>query len=245
VSSTEKLIAVLLPANLALAGALYLLLPGGSSPAHPERPSAPTSTEISNAGPRNPIAPITEAGPPDPADDWHDWVVRDPHAAVEWAARQPADEKRDAVLVAACYEIANTHPAEAVALAEKYALIKNATLANLAEQWAREDLKAVYAWVLAKPAGAERDELAARVGYVWSATQPAEAASFVLQEIPPGPVQTEAAISILHQWALRDAGGASAWANRFPEGALRERALDEAEGTQRYLQAMAADPRGR
>lgn len=244
-SKTEKIIAVLLPACLVLAGALCFLLPVGPSLTHPERPPASPSTEVLNAGPKNPIAPVPEATLSGPADDLHDWIVRDPHVAVEWAARQPADEKRDAILVAACYEIANTNPAEAVALAEKYALIKNATLANLAEQWARQDLHAVYTWVLAKPASAQRDELAARIGYVWSATEPAAAANFVLQEIPPGPVQTEAAISVLHQWALQDMDGASAWANQFPEGALRERALNEIEGVQRYHQAMVADARGK
>ena len=169
----------------------------------------------------------------------HDWIVRDPHAAVEWAAQRPTGEKRDAVLVAACYEIANTNPAEAVALAEKYDMTKNATLANLTEQWAREDLNAAYTWVMSKPESAERDGLAARVGYVWSSAQPAAAAGFVLQEIPPGPVQTEAAISILHQWALQDMAGAAAWANQFPEGALRERALNEIEGVQSYPRTMA------
>jgi len=236
---------VLLPASLVLAGALYLLLPGGISPAHLENPPTLPPTEAFHAGPQNQNAAVPETERSRPDGDLHDWIVRDPRAAVEWAAQKPKGEKRDAVLVAACYEIANTNPAEAVALAEKYEMTKSATLANLAEQWAREDLNAAYTWVLSKPASPERDELAARVGYVWSATQPEAAAGFVLQEIPPGPVQTEAAISILHQWALRDIAGASAWANQFPEGALRERALVEIEGVESYAQAMTADARGK
>jgi hypothetical protein len=39
----------------------------------------------------------------------------------------------------------------------------------------------------------------------------------------PGERQTEAAISVLHQWALRDLNAATAWTFTFPEGALRQR----------------------
>jgi hypothetical protein len=50
-------------------------------------------------------------------------------------------------------------------------------------------------------------------------SKPAEAATFVMQEITPGPARTEAAISVLHQWALRDSAGAIAWASNFTDEA--------------------------
>lgn len=166
--------------------------------------------------------------------DQHDWIARDPRAAMEWAAQLPGGESRDAALEAACYEIAKVNPAEAVALAEKYALTNHGTLANLTQQWASRDLRSAYTWVQAKPTGEERNELASRIGYVWSTSQPAEAANFVVQEISPGPVQTEAAISVLHQWAIRDFNGAMDWVEQFPDGDIRQRAIKELAGVQNY-----------
>jgi len=39
-----------------------------------------------------------------------------------------------------------------------------------------------------------------------------------------------AAISVLHPGALRDLNAAAVWASAFPEGPLRQRAMDEIEG---------------
>jgi hypothetical protein len=236
---TETFIAALLLASLALTGALRFLWPAESVVAEPETPPATSPVEVVTMSPEQEIArtveaSIVDAGTSGPVGDLRDWVARDPHAAVDWAVQQPAGENRDAVLVAACYEIANFNPTEAVALAEKHALTNHATLANLAGQWAQRDLRAAHAWVLAKPAGEERNELAARVGYVWSASEPAAAAEFVVREIPPGSVQTEAAISILHQWALRSFDDAAAWVELFPERPLKDRALNELSGIHLY-----------
>lgn len=236
---TEKLIVALLLANLALAGALRFLRPAESLTAQPEPPSATVPAEVVTVSPEHETTPtfevsIVEAHLSGPVGEWREWVARDPHAAVEWAVQQPAAEKRDEILEAACYEIANGDPAEAVALAEKHALTNYAILANLTAQWAQQDLRAAHAWVLAKPAGYERNELAARVGFVWSASEPSAAAEFVVREIPPGPAQTEAAISVLHQWGLRNFNDAAAWVELFPAGEIRERALSELAGIREY-----------
>lgn len=234
----------LLLANLALAGALRLLRPAESVTVQPEPPLATEPAEVATVSPEHEITPtfevsVAEAELSAPVGEWRDRVARDPYAALKWAAQQPADEMRDELLAAACYEIANVNPAEAVALAEKHALTNHATLANLTGQWAQQDLRAAHAWVLTKPAGGERNELAARVGYVWSGIEPAAAADFIIREIPPGSAQTEAAISVLHQWALRDFNGATAWVELFPEGEIRERAMNELAGVQEYSLADA------
>jgi hypothetical protein len=49
----------------------------------------------------------------------------------------------------------------------------------------------------------------------------------VVEKIPAGKAQTEAAIAVLHQWALSDLPAAGQWAARFPEGDLRSRAYSE------------------
>jgi hypothetical protein len=239
-NKTEKFIVAFLLANIALAGALHFLMPA----VHPATRLATPVVEVVTANPENEIVPTVEANAPqvapsDPTAELRDWIARDPHAAIEWAVQQPLGEKRAEVLEAACFEIANVNPAEAVALAEKYALTNHATLASLTPRWAQQDLRAAHAWVLAKPAGGERNELAARVGFVWSATEPTAAADFVIREIPPGSAQTEAAISVLHQWALRDFAGAKAWVELFPDGEIRQRAMNELAGVREYSLADA------
>ena len=67
------------------------------------------------------------------------------------------------------------------------------------------------------------------------------AARLVVEQIPAGPKQTEAVISVVHQWALQDLAGALAWVNRFPGGILKERAAHELAGVV-YFQQIAAAP---
>jgi hypothetical protein len=45
--------------------------------------------------------------------------------------------------------------------------------------------------------------------------------------LEPGTVQGEAAMAVLHQWALQDSPAALRWAEAFPQPTLRERALAE------------------
>jgi hypothetical protein len=80
---------------------------------------------------------------------------------------------------------------------------------------------------LSRAAGEQRDQLIARLAFVRSQTSPIEAATLVAERIPAGGAQTEAAIAVLHQWALRDLSAAGQWATRFPEGELRSRAFSE------------------
>ena len=60
-----------------------------------------------------------------------------------------------------------------------------------------------------------------------SKTKPEEAGRLITREMAPGPLQDEAAMTVLHQWTRTDAGAALAWAESFPPGGLRDRALEE------------------
>jgi hypothetical protein len=81
------------------------------------------------------------------------------------------------------------------------------------------------------------------VAYAESESSPTDAASFVVGEMQAGPAQDEAAMAVLHQWALRDFTGASAWVNEFPEGNMRERAIRELKGLASYNQSLKANVR--
>ena len=147
--------------------------------------------------------------------------------AVATAILDPA--LREETLSRLCYQQAESDPRRALELAIEHGLegAAGAVIGNLAQQWAAADLRATLAWVKDQPASAIREDLVARVGYVWSLADPAAAADFVAAETPAGEAQVEAAISVLHQWSRRDPAAARAWGDCFPEGELRERALHE------------------
>ena len=54
-----------------------------------------------------------------------------------------------------------------------------------------------------------------------------ETAADLVSGLNPGFLQNEAAMAVLHQWALKDSDTALRWAGAFSEPALRDRAIAE------------------
>jgi hypothetical protein len=98
---------------------------------------------------------------------------------------------------------------------------------NVAQMWAETNAEEAIAWVQAQPRGTQRDKLLARIALVQAARDPARAASLVTSEMERGPVQRDAAMSVLREWAARDADGAARWASQFPDSSVREQAKAE------------------
>ena len=160
------------------------------------------------------------------------WAAQDAAGALEWASKLPNVGERDATVTDVCLKVAEVNSSEAVRMRERFILDErlDSTLENLAQQWAETDLSAALAWAGAHPAGEQRDHLLARMAFVQSQTAPVDAARLTVEQIPPGETQDESVISVLHQWAVRDRAAAMAWAESFPEGELRDRALQELAG---------------
>jgi hypothetical protein len=152
------------------------------------------------------------------------------------AALQIADVgQRNAALSRVCYQWAEFDPLGAIEHALAWQLEEVPGLfENLALQWASADLPAARAWTETQPPSEFRSELVMRIGFALAQNDPEAAAHYVVRETEPGPSQTEAAITVLHQWLQKDPDAASAWANGFPAGALRERALQEVAGARQY-----------
>jgi hypothetical protein len=163
-----------------------------------------------------------------------EWAGKDPESALAWGQQQPDNQERNEVLADACFQIARTDPRRAVMLAEQFHLNPDAVVENLVQQWAAKDLTAAYGWIAAQPADGQRNALATGLTFIWSQSEPLNAAQFVVQQMEPGPAQDEAIIMVLHQWALADRAAAGAWAQQFPESPLRNRALNELAGLAQY-----------
>jgi hypothetical protein len=180
----------------------------------------------------NPESAIAKPGLTSPdafedPDEIREWARQNPDAALAWLLTAPAGPKRDTVAEMVCAQLAQSDPARAVAFAESFAPPSSTLLENMVHQWADQDSAAAHAYALDKPAGEPRDRLLSRVAFVLSKENPADAAKLVAEHISPGPLQDEAAISVLYQWALRDTNAAASWAQLFPDGALRDRAITE------------------
>lgn len=160
------------------------------------------------------------------------WAAQDAAGALEWASKLPDVGERDATVTDVCLKVAEVNPADAVRMRERFVLDErmDSTLENLAQQWAETDLPSALAWAGAHPAGEQRDQLLARMAFVQSQAAPVDAARLAVEQIAPGEAQDESVISVLHQWARRDLAAATAWAESFPEGELRHRALQELAG---------------
>lgn len=159
-----------------------------------------------------------------------------PHNSVIAEAEAPelSPERR-------CLALAERDPRGALALAIESHLndTKPGLIENLTTQWAARDFDAALAWVRQMESGDQRDELFARLVFVASKSDPTAAARLVIREMTPGSRQDEAAISVLHQWALRDFPAAAAWAADFPAGELSERARGEIEGLRKTYDAAS------
>ena len=157
------------------------------------------------------------------------WALHDTPAVMAWASQLPDPSERKFALSQACMQMSERAPRSAIQEAIKYQLHEadNGLLENLTAQWATEDIPAAFDWVNQLPPGDLRDKLVLHIALVCSKIDPAEAARLVLNQIPPGGNQNEAIISVVYQWAVQDKEEANAWVQLFPEGSLRQRAMNE------------------
>ena len=134
---------------------------------------------------------------------------------------------RSETLARICFHWAEHDPRGAVARARALRLEENGVLENLTQQWAGANMHAARQWVDGLPTSETKERLAVRIAYLLAQSAPESAADYILASMPAGERQTEAAIPVLHQWAQRDRTAAAAWAQQFPAGELRDRAVHE------------------
>lgn len=130
-----------------------------------------------------------------------------------------------------CLELADTDVLAAIesALAQNLCADDPGLLPSLLGRWAREDFTGAHAWLRAQEPAAWRDDLLARLAFFQAQNDPLAAARLVLADIRPGPARDEAIISVVHQWARRDAEAARLWAKSLPDAPLSLRAMQEIE----------------
>ena len=166
------------------------------------------------------------------------WASRDAEAALDWVSSLEDAAARRTARATVCLSLAEEDPRHAVTLALAHGADEDddsGLLECLTMQWCEKESGAALDWALTQPRGEWQDRLVARASFVLSKSDPVRAGSLV-SGLEPGVLQEEAAMAVLHQWALQDPSAALEWAEGFPEPALRERALAEISN----LREMAA-----
>lgn len=160
-----------------------------------------------------------------------EWAAKNPEGALAAVLKLPDCDERNHALAAVCYGVAQDDPEAAIEVAQTLKLDKQSgqIMPNLIQEWATSDFFSALNWVNNQPASNQRNDWTERIAFALSQTEPADAETLVLTEIPPGAAQNKAVLKVLDQWADKDVDGAIAWANGFPEGPLRNEALEKLE----------------
>ncbi|MEO5712131.1 MAG: hypothetical protein ABIT37_01470 [Luteolibacter sp.] len=157
------------------------------------------------------------------------WALRDAEAALGWVSALENPAARRSARSTVCFAVAEKDPRRAVTLALAHGADEDddsGLLECLTMQWCEKDCETVLKWASEQPPGEWRHRLLARASFVLSKSDPAAAARLV-SGLEPGHLQDEAAMAVLHQWALKDSPAALQWAEGFSEPTLRARALAE------------------
>jgi len=157
------------------------------------------------------------------------WAARDAEAALRWVSALENPAARRSARSTVCLALAEKDPRRAVVLALAQGADEDddsGLLECLTMQWCEKECAIVVDWVREQPPGEWRERLLSRASFVLSKSDPAAAARLVAG-LEPGNLQDEAAMAVLHQWALQDSAAALRWAEAFSEPTLRERALSE------------------
>jgi hypothetical protein len=154
------------------------------------------------------------------------WSKSDPSEAAKWVSQLVDSNQRDTMLSCLCFQVAQTDTGMAIQILEQQGVDderRKAMLGNLAQQLASQNLQGALAWA-GNYVGEDKDDLVAQIALAESKTDPAAAALIISQQISPGPVQNETALSIVNQWAQTDTAAATSWVDEFPAGEVRDKA---------------------
>jgi hypothetical protein len=156
------------------------------------------------------------------------WADTDAARAAEWVKTWDAGVGQDEGLIKIAYE---TAPKDAVGAIDLVADLppseeRNAVVDHAAAQWATAQPREAAEWAAQLPKGAVRDQVLARILVEWAVEDPAMAAAVAVSQLPPGRLMDDTVISIVQRWTQTDPVGAGKWIEQFPEGPLKQTAME-------------------
>jgi hypothetical protein len=156
------------------------------------------------------------------------WSASDSAAAWQLAESLPNEPAREAAMFSLLYELSRSDPALAYERANS--LPESPARARFIEHavgnWAASDPQAALAKVRDIPDPALRNASIARLATSWAETDPRAAATLAADAMDPGAAQNRAVASIVQRWAQQDAAAARQWVDSFPDGPLKQNAME-------------------
>ncbi|HZR18799.1 MAG TPA: hypothetical protein VFE51_16040 [Verrucomicrobiae bacterium] len=154
---------------------------------------------------------------------------RDLPTAAAWAMALPNGPDELAAKVTVAYEAARTDPVQAVDLASTLPPTpqRDDLLVHAASQWSSTDFTNAVSWALQVSDPQLRDRLVSAVAVGSAKEEPVAAATLAAQDLPPGPQQDRAVVSIVQRWAETSPDETAAWVAQFPQAPLRDAATRE------------------
>jgi hypothetical protein len=160
-----------------------------------------------------------------------EWANSNLEDAGAWATQLKDTTEHDAACLAVSNEAVRTDPAAALFLAvdlpatpRRDELLHRATM-----EWASKDGQAAVEWAKDIKDDQLRNEMLAAATIAWSDTNPAAAAGIAADEMTEDRTQSDAVVSILQRWAQVDPTQALNWLKQFPEGQLKQTAIQTLE----------------
>jgi hypothetical protein len=165
------------------------------------------------------------------------WGASDPAAAAQWAGGLSDETERTEALAAIASEAVRSEPILALELACSLPDVAMTELVpRAAMEWAAGEPVAAADWAGRISSVPLRATALAGIAIVWSDRDPAAAATMAVQELPAGRMQADTIVSIVQRWSRHDREEAAAWVDQFPDGDLRDAAMES-------LAAGSADQR--
>jgi hypothetical protein len=140
--------------------------------------------------------------------------------------------RRQQLLSSAGFEIVATDPRQALVLAEgmKPGELRSALVQNSVFEWGRRNPEEAKRWVEAVDDPALRERLAAWGAKGWAEKDARGAAEWLVSSVKSPELLGEIVPAVVRCWAERDPAAAAEWVGRFPDGPVREQALENLMG---------------
>lgn len=155
------------------------------------------------------------------------WATKDFAGAAAWARQLPNEAERQRARESVALQISPLEPVESLKLAGTLPAgpARDDIVMRAASAWAGTAPAEASAWALQIPDQALRQRVISVIAMTWGDHDPRSAARMAVESIQPGDLQDRTVFGIVQRWGLNDLPAATAWVNRFPEGALRRAAL--------------------
>jgi hypothetical protein len=155
------------------------------------------------------------------------WARSDAGDAIAWANNLADTSARDAALTAIAEENASVDPIATLTLISQLRNLPEGIVGDAMRAWIERDPAAATDWAQHLDAGPLRDRAIFGIAAATTESDPIEAATLAIQELPPSQQRDNLLLGIVQRWAAKDSGAAADWVNDFPQSDLRERALRE------------------